>query len=100
MIVDTSTVTRLIAEIAAEEVVPRFERLAKGEVTEKGPGDLVTVADLAAERRLAHALTRLLPKSAVIGEEAAAADPRLLDFLSAPSPRRRTDPLDGPPHLA
>jgi fructose-1,6-bisphosphatase/inositol monophosphatase family enzyme len=95
MIVDTSTVTRLIAEIAAEEVVPRFERLAKGEITEKGPGDLVTVADLATERRLAHALTRLLPNSAVIGEEAAAADPRLLDFLSDPSPVWLIDPIDG-----
>ena len=57
------TVTRLIRDIVAEEVVTRFERLAHGDVSEKAPGDLVTIADVQTERRLTEALTQLLPGS-------------------------------------
>ncbi|HXV24056.1 MAG TPA: inositol monophosphatase [Alphaproteobacteria bacterium] len=95
MRVDTDTVTKLIHTVAAEEVVSRFERLARGEVTEKGPGDFVTIADLQAERRLTEELTRLLPGSVAIGEEAAAADPAILGLLAQPAPVWVIDPVDG-----
>ena len=95
MVPDTDTVTNLIRDIVAEEVVTRFERLAHGEVSEKGPGDLVTVADIQTEQRLTQALPRLLPGSVVIGEEAAAADPALLDLLAQSAPVWVIDPVDG-----
>ncbi len=95
MKLDISSVTNLIHTVAAEEVVSRFERLARGEVTEKGPGDLVTIADLQAERRLTEELTRLLPGSVAIGEEAAAADPAILGLLAQPAPVWIIDPVDG-----
>lgn len=89
------SVTRLIRLIVAEEVVSRFEKLAHGEVIEKGPGDLVTVADIQTERRLTEELTRLLPGSVVLGEEAAAADPSILGLLALPAPVWVIDPVDG-----
>src|SRR5258708_7178216 len=68
MLVDSARIERLIAEIAAEEVMPRFEKLEAGDVSEKSPGDLVTIADVATERRLTPALLDLLPGSRLVGE--------------------------------
>ncbi len=93
-------VGRLIAEAAAEEIMPRYARLAAGEVREKGPGDLVTVADEAVERRLMPQLQALLPGSVVLGEEAAAADPSVLALLEGAAPVWVIDPVDGTANFA
>jgi fructose-1,6-bisphosphatase/inositol monophosphatase family enzyme len=92
---DADAVTQLIRTVVAEEVIPRFEKLAHGEVTEKAPGDYVTIADIETERRLTEALTRLLPGSVVLGEEAAAADPAILGLLAQDAPVWVVDPVDG-----
>lgn len=88
-------VTAAIEEVAATIVLPRFRALADGEVSEKGPGDLVTVADVEAEQALTRWLTAAWPGSTVVGEEAVAADPRVL--AAAPSHDRVwvVDPIDG-----
>ena len=75
--------------------MPRFGRLAAGDVQEKSPGDLVTAADTAAEQRLTPILLDLLPGSLVVGEEATAADPRLMDRLKGEAPVWVIDPVDG-----
>ena len=98
--VNIDRVTALIAEIAAEEIMPRFTKLAAGDVREKGPGDLVTVADEETERRLTPLLTQLLPGSCVLGEEGAAASPALLDRLAGDSPVWIIDPVDGTSNFA
>ena len=95
-----AAVGRLIAEVAAEEIMPRYARLAAGEVREKGPGDLVTVADEAAEHRLTPALAALLPGSVVVGEEAAAADPTVIKRLEGDRPVWVIDPVDGTANFA
>ena len=82
--IDAEAVSRLIAQVAAEEIMPRYAKLAAGDVREKAPGDLVTIADEAAEHRLTPALIQLLPGSVVVGEEAAARR-----SLRDRSPRRR-----------
>ena len=64
---DIDGVTEIIAAVGREEILPRFRALAAGDIREKGPGDLVTVADEASEARLAAALTDLLPGSVVVG---------------------------------
>lgn len=97
---DIDTVTRLIEEVAAAEVLPRFRRLAAGEVREKGPGDVVTIVDEAVEARLATRLTALVPGSIVVGEEAAAADPAVLARLSQHPRVWVIDPLDGTANFA
>ena len=100
MRVDPEGVAGLIAEVAAEEIMPRFGRLAAADIREKGPGDLVTAADHAVERRLAPLLTDLLPGSVVVGEEATEDDPALLDLLSGDAPVWLIDPVDGTANFA
>src|SRR4051794_41029963 len=48
---------QIIRAVAAEEITPRFRRLAAADITEKGPGDLVTIADRGAEEALTKRLT-------------------------------------------
>ena len=92
--VDVDAVTALVERVAATVVAPRFRDLVAGEVGEKGPGDVVTVVDHAAEAALTEALTALTPGVPVLGEEAASADPALFDVLTAPL-AWVVDPLDG-----
>jgi fructose-1,6-bisphosphatase/inositol monophosphatase family enzyme len=56
---------------------------------------LVTVADIEAERRLAPMLTAYLPGSIAVGEEAASADPGLIDRVGGDAPVWLIDPVDG-----
>ena len=46
---DSLRVAELIRETAAAELLPRFRNLAKSDIRQKRPGDIVTVADEAAE---------------------------------------------------
>jgi fructose-1,6-bisphosphatase/inositol monophosphatase family enzyme len=100
MVPDSETVARLIAETAAIEIMPRFAKLGKDDITEKRPGDLVTVADVAAEARLSRLLRDLLPGSQIVGEEAVAADPRVLEALTGDDPVWLIDPIDGTVNFA
>jgi fructose-1,6-bisphosphatase/inositol monophosphatase family enzyme len=96
MSVDIAQVTAIIRETAETEILPRFNRLTKGDIEEKtGPKDLVTAADLEAEAVLSRRLCGLLPGSTVVGEEAVAKDPRVIDRLSDDSPVWVIDPVDG-----
>src|SRR5690606_23976946 len=92
---DPDAVAKLIATIAAEEIVPRFAQLGADDIVEKSPGDFVTVADLASEKRFAAGLPDLLPGSVVLGEEAVAKDVGLLSMLDRDEPVWVVDPLDG-----
>ncbi len=96
------SVAAILRETADSVVLPRHRALAEGEVREKtGPKDLVTVADIEAERRIAPRLRALLPGSVVVGEEAAAADPSLLRHLEAgDAPAWIVDPVDGTGNFA
>ncbi len=92
---EIDAVDRIIRDVAAEEVVPRFRALASGDIREKGPGDYVTIADEASERALSRRLAALMPGSLVVGEEAVAADESVMDYLQAPDPIWILDPIDG-----
>ena len=100
MIPDIDSVTRILEETAAAEVLPRFRALEAEEVQSKGSGELVTVADLASERVLSERLAALLPGSLVVGEEAVEADPSLLERLSGTTPVWIIDPIDGTGNFA
>ncbi|MFF9352493.1 inositol monophosphatase family protein [Streptomyces sp. NPDC014734] len=81
---------------AAAEIMPRHRQLAAHEIVEKnGPHDLVTIADRLAEEHLTASLTRLLPGSVVVGEEAVHADPAVYDALRGDAPVWIVDPVDG-----
>ncbi|MFJ9339880.1 inositol monophosphatase family protein [Streptomyces sp. NPDC101733] len=93
---DLSAVEEAVRKAAAVEIMPRFRQLAAHEVDQKsGPHDLVTVADRLAEEHLTASLTRILPGSAVVGEEAVHADPNVYGALRADAPVWIVDPVDG-----
>ncbi len=97
---DIDKVTAIIREAAAVEVLPRFRRLAEGDISEKRPGEVVTVADVAAEVHLARALTGLLPGSAIVGEEMSEAETDVLGTLRAEPLAWIIDPVDGTQNFA
>lgn len=98
---ELEAVIRIIREVAAEEILPRFRKLAPADIAHKrNPRDLVTVADLAAERALARELCALAPGSVVVGEEATEADPGLLNVLAGAQPVWLLDPVDGTTNYA
>jgi fructose-1,6-bisphosphatase/inositol monophosphatase family enzyme len=91
----TAEVERIIRAVAARDIMPWFGRLAPADIAEKAPGDLVTVADRAAEESLTAALTAVLPGSVVAGEEGIAADPGVAAALAGDGPVWIIDPIDG-----
>ena len=88
-------VTALIAQVADENILPRFRQLADHDVEDKGGGDPVTIADVETEKALTPRLMDLLPGSRVIGEEAVHGRPQLLDLLTDEAPVWIIDPVDG-----
>ena len=93
-------VADLLRTAARAEILPRFRRLASADIREKGPGDLVTVADEESERQLTRRLMDLVPNSVVIGEEAVAADSKVLDRVFDDAPVWIVDPVDGTSNFA
>lgn len=91
----TDAVSDLLREVAAEIITPRFRALGDGEVMEKNPGDLVTVADREAEVAITAALHDAYPDVVVLGEEAFAADKGLMDRYLAAEHAFTVDPVDG-----
>ncbi len=88
-------VSDIIREVSAEIIEPRFRALRPDQVSEKAPGDLVTVADREAEAALAKRFGELLPGVAVVGEESASANPEVLGHLTGDGPAWVIDPIDG-----
>lgn len=81
-------------EASAAEIEPRWNQLRQGDIRSKSAGELVTVADEAAERMLTARLRDLTPTIPVVGEEACAAQPELLRELAGTS-AWLVDPVDG-----
>ncbi len=92
---DPAAVAAVIKEAAQTEALARFERLQAHEISEKTPGDPVTIADLETERALNRALSSLLPGSVMVGEEAVAENPGLLHALRGEGACWLIDPIDG-----
>lgn len=89
-----SRVADLLVEASQELMLPRFNRLLSGDVSEKSPGELVTAVDRDVEAFLTERLRALNPGSLVVGEEACSADPSLLGRLDGDAVWL-VDPLDG-----
>jgi fructose-1,6-bisphosphatase/inositol monophosphatase family enzyme len=86
----------LLARAADQEIMPRFRRLGGGDVQEKtSPADLVTVADVNAERVITNELSERFPGALILGEEAYERTPELLDGLASADLAFVIDPIDG-----
>lgn len=88
----------LLRRVATEAILPRYRKLAAGDIVEKAPDDLVTIADREAEAMLTEGLQAIIPGLPIVGEEAAHADPRVLERLSGDC--WVVDPLDGTHNFA
>lgn len=98
--VDIESVARILEQTAEDEILPRFRALADEDIREKQGGELVTVADEAAERTLTRRLRDLLPGSHVVGEEAVAGNPAVLEQLAREDWVWVIDPVDGTGNFA
>lgn len=96
---DVAAVSAVIREATEAEILPRFKNLKASQVREKKPNQLVTEADIEAERVLTRGLNALLP-AAVVGEEGVEADPTLMEALGRPGPVWVIDPVDGTANFA
>ncbi len=91
-----SLIADILARAAATEIMPRFKALADDQVRLKSSVfDPVTEADEAAERVIAAELRAGFPGALIVGEEATAADPALLDRLADAPLAFVVDPIDG-----
>ena len=101
---DIDAVTRLIADVSREIVLPKFRALGVEEIYRKPTAghldDLVTVVDRDAEARLTEGLLAIVPAAHVIGEEAAHSRPELIALLNDDGPLWIVDPLDGTSNFA
>lgn len=89
-------VENVIQRVAEDIILPRYQTLTDNQIkTKTNPADLVTIADVEAEKALTTQLQALKPGSLVVGEEAAAADPSVLDRLAQPGSIWVIDPIDG-----
>ncbi|HWJ71474.1 MAG TPA: inositol monophosphatase family protein [Sphingobium sp.] len=95
----TAPVAALIRQVAADVVMPRYRNLAADEIIEKAADELVTIADRESELRLQEGLARLLPEAGIVGEEACAANPALVDQLGH-GLNWLIDPIDGTSNFA
>lgn len=95
MKVDIKKIEQIIAETAASEIMPRFRKLAAGDVMMKAKDDPVTVADQESERVLTGRFKDYMPGSAVVGEESVAKDKAVLSHLDNDTPVWIIDPIDG-----
>jgi fructose-1,6-bisphosphatase/inositol monophosphatase family enzyme len=94
-----SAVEALMRRASADAIVPRYRALAVADITNKAPDDVVTIADAEAEAILTEGLAALIPGAKVVGEEAAHADPSLLDSIASGT-TWIVDPLDGTNNFA
>ncbi len=95
----TSSVHALMRTAVERAILPRYQTLAAHEINAKAADDVVTVADHEAEEILAAGLAKLLPEATIVGEEAAHADPAVMDRLGD-ALCWIIDPLDGTNNFA
>lgn len=88
----------LLRAVTRDAILPYYQSLSSEQIIEKAEDDFVTIADRLAEERLAEGLEKIAPGLPIVGEEAAHADPSILDRLSQDC--WIVDPIDGTHNFA
>ncbi|KPU88826.1 inositol monophosphatase [Variovorax paradoxus] len=98
---DLAFLGSLLATAAREEIMPRFRTLHTVDRRRKTSSfDIVTDADEACEAAVLAALRARHPEAVLIGEEACARDPALLEAIDDAELAFIVDPLDGTKNFA
>ncbi|CUB03372.1 inositol monophosphatase family protein [Marinomonas fungiae] len=85
-----------VREVSKQEILPRFRALSEDLIdTKSGFDDLVTIADVAAEKAMTERFRKQIPAALIVGEEAVAANQAVLDSLDSESLVIIIDPIDG-----
>jgi fructose-1,6-bisphosphatase/inositol monophosphatase family enzyme len=95
----TRAVHELMRDAAERAIRPHYQKLTANEVEAKAADDVVTIADHEAEAILTAGLARILPEAVIVGEEAAHANPAIMDRLGD-ALCWIVDPLDGTNNFA
>ena len=88
-------VSQILVDVAQAIVLPHFGALRAEDITEKRPGDLVTVADRQAEAAITRQLSSLTPQALIVGEEQTFFDHSLIPQLATAAEAWVVDPIDG-----
>lgn len=86
-------VADLLRVVSQRIILPHYQHLSTDQIESKAANDVVTIADQLAEEALAEGLAKIVPGLPIVGEEAAFADPAVLDRLDGPC--WIVDPIDG-----
>ena len=96
MTIDVMALAEIVREAGRQEIAPRYRNLLEADIDQKTSNiDLVTQADLGAERVITAALRARYPDAMILGEEAYAADPRVMAGLAEADLAFVIDPVDG-----
>lgn len=83
-------------DTAAAEILPRFRGITADAIRAKtAPDDVVTDADIGAEKLLSEKLPHRLPGIVMVGEEAVSEDKAILDRIGTEKLVAVVDPVDG-----
>ena len=88
----------LLHRVARDAILPHYRTLSADQIIEKADDDLVTIADKQAEAMLAEGLEKIIPGLPIVGEEAAFAEPGVLERLAGDC--WIVDPIDGTHNFA
>lgn len=97
-IIDHDKISDLIQECAQDIILPRFRQLSDHQIdTKTGPKDLVTEADILAERYLESRIPDIYAGSVIVGEEGISQGRHDLQHLALSGERMIwvIDPVDG-----
>ena len=93
---DHQKISALLREVGQTCILPFWKQLTEGQIRQKtSPTDIVTEADLLAERILSRRLRDLLPCSLVLGEEGYAENSQIISIFKDENPVWIIDPIDG-----
>jgi len=81
--------------ISKNIILPKYKNLKEDDIKYKNASDLVTSADIAAEKELKNNLLKVLPSSNFIGEEEYATNEKIINFYQEDNYCWTVDPIDG-----
>ena len=81
--------------ISKEIILPKYQNLKEDDIKYKNGSDLVTSADIAAEKELKKNLLKIIPSSSFIGEEEYASNQNILKSYQEDNYCWTVDPIDG-----